>query len=474
MESLSSNTRTCRACLQGLLVKGRRKPIKLSDLMRGLDANAKLTYLQAFESCSGFRVDSSDPQYICDKCASELLIAFQFKEKCKETQHELWNLLEKCVQPMVQPLVKIEHVEVKIEEDEEEIKTEDMADAHYEEDNSVSEEEEKESLGTNNRISCDLCRKRYRSRAYVLQHCNQKHKDERRHECPHCNQKQFLQFLDFHMKRCSKREKESSRDKKSLCPICGELMPQYHIKWHAEKEQTAQNPFICDICGNKLYTKSGVIMHMQTQHLKILINCRHCPEKFRTRQLLDTHLRLCHPDVKSLLKCKLCDYTTIYTPNMRTHKKNHAGKRPHKCNVCHREFNEPNKLKNHMATHSDARPFACEVCGATFKIRKTLNVHRKIHQGHDYECPVCQRTFSSNQLMLQHVKRKHPEYQLPPPGTVMNRSYRMKMAEKKLKEEALRQGVDMKVVESIVVTEPPPLEEMQIFKRHTALSGNIE
>lgn len=38
------------------------------------------------------------------------------------------------------------------------------------------------------------------------------------------------------------------------------------------------------------------------------------------------------------------------------------------------------------------------------------------------ECPVCSQKFLVNQALRIHVTRNHPEYELPPPGTVMNKS----------------------------------------------------
>lgn len=49
------------------------------------------------------------------------------------------------------------------------------------------------------------------------------------------------------------------------------------------------------------------------------------------------------------------------------------------------------------------------------------------------ECPVCGQKFLVNQALRIHVTRNHPDYQLPPPGTVMNKSAIRKMEEIKAK-----------------------------------------
>lgn len=74
------------------------------------------------------------------------------------------------------------------------------------------------------------------------------------------------------------------------------------------------------------------------------------------------------------------------------------------------------------------RPFECETCQNTYKTRRALTAHKKTHQAHEYECPVCGRSFLTNQMMRTHCVKQHPDYKLPPPGTVMNKSWLKKFA----------------------------------------------
>lgn len=77
------------------------------------------------------------------------------------------------------------------------------------------------------------------------------------------------------------------------------------------------------------------------------------------------------------------------------------------------------------------RPFICKICSAAFKSQKSVSVHQKIHRAHDYECPVCERTFLTNQLMRNHCVKNHPDYALPPKGTVMNKTWLKKFGHDK-------------------------------------------
>lgn len=78
-------------------------------------------------------------------------------------------------------------------------------------------------------------------------------------------------------------------------------------------------------------------------------------------------------------------------------------------------------MKTHMLTHSKTRPYLCKICGSSYKTPVRLKVHQNVHKERMYECPVCKHSFLANQTLRTHVTRRHPEYKLPPPGTIMNK-----------------------------------------------------
>lgn len=546
--------RVCRACLKNLTIDGQN----LSEPIKSFYSKPSVTYLEAFGFCTGFIVDATEPQDICNECASELLISFQFKEKCTRTQNEMQKLLVSKVkdeEDIFQVKIEVFADSIFIDENEETFfedeykKSEDemitqnpkreksfecvlcgrkysnhsnllqhynlkhrkhktdrclhcnykqypqFLETHIErcrsklknerdsffnsnsiveaenifknEDKNTEDEMMKEGRVKKNGFKCDLCGRQYNACSNLLQHYNLKHETHKTASCPHCNHKLYPQFLEKHIERCRTRRQIEGKRKtaeKGLCPICGVIKSKFHIENHLSNKTNEEKPFICDICGNKLKSKNSMILHMQIQHLKIPFKCCHCSAEFRTSQLLETHKRIIHPEFKKILKCEYCEYTSVYHASLRIHRTIHTGKKYHKCNICQKEFVKKCSLTNHRATHFDDRPFTCHLCGSTFKSRRYLRVHQRVHQENNYECPVCQRTFSSNQLLTLHAKKKHPDYQLPPPGTVMSKSFRMKIAEKRLKQEAMRKGVDKKVIEAIVVTEAPPIEELHMIQ----------
>lgn len=218
-----------------------------------------------------------------------------------------------------------------------------------------------------------------------------------------------------------------------MCDTCGAMMTHSRLEEHIRLKHSdlpeEKKLYQCDLCNAKLGYKPSLVFHMQTYHLEQRQNareCHLCTATFRCYQSLLTHRRKAHTDFYPLLKCPYCDLTTAYSTKYSLHIKRHLGEavKKHGCTVCGRKFLQIRGLRDHMATHSEERKYNCEKCSATFKTHNGLKVHvRGVHTTPKaYECPVCQRTFATNQNLRFHVVKQHPEYELPPPGTVLKKN----------------------------------------------------
>ncbi|TRY70018.1 hypothetical protein TCAL_17297 [Tigriopus californicus] len=151
------------------------------------------------------------------------------------------------------------------------------------------------------------------------------------------------------------------------------------------------------------------------------------PEKFKTKQALEDHLKLSHGtslhQVAVENKCpvcqKFCDKTFHYEDDRLNHENTHKGEKNyvchcskayssekaltrHKkvahempiqtyvCKICNKILSDQYKLKYHMAVHSDAKTFQCSDCGSRFKCRDNLLKHlikkhqrREIHENEE-------------------------------------------------------------------------------------------
>lgn len=410
-------------------------------------------------------------------------MTYELKQKCIETQNVLeeWVKNEEEEEEMAHEDNKLKETDleedldyiVEVLQEEPTVEAEPM-DVKYEELEALKNTTKKaqtRSFIEQERYDCDICPSYYRTKRGLRDHYRATHSNEKTKVCPYCKTKHFSIFFDDHIQHCKKANVPS------VCPICGVMINHKYILRHIEAHKSGGNtdkPYKCDICGVRTMAKCGLVKHMQVQHLDYRIRCEVCFTEFKTPSVLSSHIRKYHPEIKSPLKCKLCDFQTTDASVLRRHHFYHTGEKRHKCGICGREFRAKDVLRDHMTTHSDERPFPCSNCQSAFKTKKALGVHMKTHRAHEYECPVCQKSYLTNQQMRNHVKKSHPEYEMPPPGTIFNKNWRIRKAREEMKEMALKEGLDTSVVESLVIVEPPPIETNMYFRTNYADVERIE
>ncbi|CAH8502482.1 unnamed protein product [Schistosoma curassoni] len=84
--------------------------------------------------------------------------------------------------------------------------------------------------------------------------------------------------------------------------------------------------------------------------------CPLCHKCFRFEKNLLRHLQKTHATStgESLLKCKLCNYTTRHYSNMYVHIRTHTGDKPYSCSACGVTFTQGSSLKLHIRSrHND-------------------------------------------------------------------------------------------------------------------------
>jgi hypothetical protein len=61
------------------------------------------------------------------------------------------------------------------------------------------------------------------------------------------------------------------------------------------------------------------------------------------------------------------------------------------------------------------------VCSKAFKTKKYLKRHYVVHTGEkNYSCTVCNEKFAYNVLLKAHFAKIHPNFTLPPSGTLIS------------------------------------------------------
>lgn len=217
--------------------------------------------------------------------------------------------------------------------------------------------------------------------------------------------------------------------KMTICPICGKSMSKTSLNVHLKSVHSNSTDFKCDICHKGFKGKQNLDMHVTGFHKKVLrYKCLHCDEKFVHSMGRRSHTDRVHLNFKRY-SCKQCPSKFFESNGLRMHvMRHHTGERKYKCEICCKEFLNISIYNYHMkAVHTDQRDCSCHVCGKKFALNSYLQRHLKIHdEVKDYICPVCSKGFSTSTPMRSHMKTAHPDFDMPPPGTVLCKSALLK------------------------------------------------
>uniref|UniRef100_A0A336LU83 CSON001756 protein n=1 Tax=Culicoides sonorensis TaxID=179676 RepID=A0A336LU83_CULSO len=292
-----------------------------------LEEPENISYLQAFQSLTGFLVKNNEPQKICLQCKSKVEFAFDFNKLAVETQ----QILEK-------NLIKIEVTEVKAEIDLD-VKSPEIED--FSDDDNKDEKAEKEAP-IKKSYECEYCNKILQHYSGLVTHLKVLHPKMKK-ICEFCSKEYYLQVqLDKHLNACKKNPNRKKYDsqmnhakyrQKIICPICGMLADKNHMKIHEKPtEQDAtinQKPFICDLCGRTYRNRSVIENHMKYQHLGHKLKCKDC-DIYLTQYELPKHQRRMHKYVQRTFRCRKCPFTTMKEQDLRNHRQTHKVPRIYK------------------------------------------------------------------------------------------------------------------------------------------------
>lgn len=389
----------CRICLQALPKKSK----ECYNFDEPLEKYSDTTFAEAFLSCTGCNIQDTEPQRMCLPCATELMLAFDLRVKCYQTQEVLDKLfIEGEHHDEASPCPDASSCLIHTYEEEYEnvpVEEEYEFKPNIKQKIVLVQEVKKhpvEYTVVDSTFACEYCPSHYQTDTALRFHCELSHPEQKCHECPHCSQLFFQSSYDTHVNNCSssvvvtttgtKRKRNPNR--KELCPICAEMRSQYHIKWHIERSQQIDadgniitHPYICDICGARKTAKSYILQHIRNEHLNRFVKCRYCPAEFKHPSTLYSHERRDHSDKVPLLKCKYCEFTSATHSSLRVHTySKHTGEKKHKCEICFAQFVTKWKLQEHSACHTNETPYACDVCNGRFKTKEGVRRHQtKVH-----------------------------------------------------------------------------------------------
>lgn len=243
--------------------------------------------------------------------------------------------------------------------------------------------------------------------------------------CPSCK-KTFTDFIQLkkHI-RCFHSEKVFQ------CPDCEKAFCRpdklrLHMLRHSDRKD-----FLCSTCGKQFKRKDKLREHMQRMHnpdreakkadkihrakalkMKIpttdfesfMFKCRLCMMGFRRRGMLVNHLSKRHPEMR------IDDVPELTLPIIKPN-------RDYFCQYCDKVYKSASKRKAHiLKNHPGA-----ELPPSIRKLRPAapgepdpmLSTHTQLTgtiATAPVCCPYCAKQYSSKTKMVQHIRKKHPEF----------------------------------------------------------------
>ncbi|XP_061398308.1 zinc finger protein 184-like [Musca vetustissima] len=112
--------------------------------------------------------------------------------------------------------------------------------------------------------------------------------------------------------------------------------------------------------------------------------------------------------------CEMCDMVFEENLTLKRHLNTHSKTKPHRCDICKRNFSSAKYLNNHQSKRhkdSDRTDFTCSNCSEHFENITLLKEHRRIHKtpSEDIICEVCEYKFESIRSLMRHIKIEHPK-----------------------------------------------------------------
>lgn len=270
---------------------------------------------------------------------------------------------------------------------------------------------------------CTECYKSFETLDALLLSC-QSHTDNLKISVPDKSTTKLLQdkkFFKPDLKNISKQLKDGTKSNESvpqdcICKICNEEFDtetglRIHIgRQHLEKP-TETPIHICHICGKTYQSLRGFVKHKivheemsankkKTTTENLSYNCITCGNQFKTKNLLDMHLKMTHKE-GSFYSCQSCNYQTDYKATLRIHTVQIHGYPL----VASEDEDEDPFIKKARAKPGDN--IFCPICNVLIKNKYYLAQHIRLHGPRNFQCTHCDKAFPGKSQLNLHLRKVH-------------------------------------------------------------------
>ncbi|KAH8269925.1 hypothetical protein KR044_002607 [Drosophila immigrans] len=247
------------------------------------------------------------------------------------------------------------------------------------------------------------------------------HTGIRKHACTYegCDKSySILTHLKRHQRSTHERTAPPQKTVKCTLPECSKMFTSAcNMQRHVREAHEAPREYACSHCAAKFRQKMKLRRHVIQQHTQEYpYRCEKCARGFYQQWQQERHQRSC-----KLYACADCELSfdkwSLFTKHCR--ETLHGRRERHKCEHCHRSYEQLSALSKHMAAKhptatddADAATFQCKEpgCDRSYAYERNLRQHVVTsHTGRRFECLAsgCGRCFSSAQNLSKHLLRDH-------------------------------------------------------------------
>ena len=235
-------------------------------------------------------------------------------------------------------------------------------------------------------FACKMCHQRFKNSDDQGKHYRRLKRDGKfEHACTTCH-KHFKSdvLLQKHLVMLGCLSKSVNEDSKELQKESTQLQDD-NIAEDKTENHTADVTVIsniicrCKICELNFQSPELLKSHYRQDHgdLKKQV-CIQCGQTLSSRDSLSRHYNIFHQE-EFPFPCDQCEQKFKIKESLYRHVKFVHTDGGYQCPVCKHMFSQPVNLRKHMSVHTDHKEHICEVCGKGFKWKQALVKHQVLH-----------------------------------------------------------------------------------------------
>lgn len=160
----------------------------------------------------------------------------------------------------------------------------------------------------------------------------------------------------------------------------------------------ADSDYCCGVCHRQFKTYTNYKKHMIVHIESTELYCLMCGG--------DLKCLGCLPTGEVKFSCNVCNETFFCSNALSKDRREDCGN-IYKCNICDKQFSKNIYLEQHLSVHTIEKPYTCQICAKSFKWSGNLKVHMRIHNGEKpFHCDMCSKRFTASNDLRRH-KRRH-------------------------------------------------------------------